>query len=80
VTGAGDLFPQATIKWNRGVYNYMVYLTGDIPVGDYDSSRLSNIGFGHAAFDGGGDGPGTLCGRGLHLQFHQSEHELSKRR
>jgi hypothetical protein len=54
VTGFGDLYPQAAIKWNKGVYNYMVYLTGDIPVGDYDSSRLSNIGIGHAAFDGGG--------------------------
>ena len=31
----------------------MVYLTGDIPVGDYDAARLSNIGIGHAAFDGG---------------------------
>ena len=54
VTGFGDLAPQAAIRWNKGVYNYMVYLTGDIPVGDYDSTRLSNIGLGHAAFDGGG--------------------------
>jgi hypothetical protein len=54
VTGVGDLYPQGAIKWNQGVYNYMVYLTGDIPVGDHDPSRLSNIGIGHAAFDGGG--------------------------
>ena len=54
VTGFGDLAPQAAIKWNKGDYNYMAYITGDIPVGDYDSSRLSNIGIGHAAFDGGG--------------------------
>jgi hypothetical protein len=32
----------------------MVYATGDIPVGDYDASRLSNIGIGHGAVDGGG--------------------------
>ena len=32
VTGVGDLYPQAAIKWNQGVYNYMVYLMGDIPV------------------------------------------------
>jgi hypothetical protein len=54
VTGAGDLYPQAAIKWNQGAHNYMAYLMGGIPVGDYDSSRLSNIGIGHAAFDGGG--------------------------
>ena len=53
VTGFGDLVPLATVKWNKGDHNYMTYLTGDIPVGDYDSTRLSNVGIGHAAFDGG---------------------------
>jgi hypothetical protein len=53
VTGFGDLYPQATLKWNRGVNNFMPYLTGDIPVGAYDSTRLSNIGIGHGAIDGG---------------------------
>ena len=37
-----------------GVHNWMTYLTGDIPVGDYDSERLSNVGIGHAAVDAGG--------------------------
>ena len=32
----------------------MTYMTGDIPVGAYDSTRLSNIGIGHGALDGGG--------------------------
>ena len=32
----------------------MAYLTGDIPVGSYDPNRLSNIGIGHGAIDGGG--------------------------
>jgi hypothetical protein len=31
----------------------MTYITGDIPVGAYDSTRLSNIGIGHGAVDGG---------------------------
>ena len=31
----------------------MVYLTGDIPVGAYDPSRLSNTGIGHGAVDAG---------------------------
>ena len=53
LTGFGDLYPQATLKWNAGVNNYMVYLTGDIPVGAYDASRLSNIGIGHGAIDSG---------------------------
>jgi hypothetical protein len=33
VTGFGDLYPQATLKWNQGVNNFMVYVMGDIPVG-----------------------------------------------
>jgi hypothetical protein len=53
LTGVGDLYPTATLKWNAGVHNFMTYLTGDIPVGAYDSTRLANIGIGHGAIDGG---------------------------
>jgi hypothetical protein len=53
VTGFGDLLPLATLRWNAGVHNYMTYITGDIPVGAYDSTRLSNIGIGHGAIDAG---------------------------
>ena len=53
VTGFGDLYPVAMLKWNHGVHNYMVYATGDIPVGAYDSKRLANLGIGHGAIDGG---------------------------
>jgi hypothetical protein len=52
-TGIGDLIPQFAVRWNAGVNNYMAYLTGDIPVGDYSSSNLANIGIGHGAIDGG---------------------------
>ncbi len=31
----------------------MAYVTGDIPVGNYDPNRLSNIGIGHGAIDAG---------------------------
>ena len=31
----------------------MTYVTGDIPVGAYDSSRLANLSIGHGAIDGG---------------------------
>ncbi|MBB3933709.1 hypothetical protein GGR25_004787 [Kaistia hirudinis] len=54
VTGVGDLYPMVTLKWNDGVHNWMTYATGDIPVGDYNPARLSNIGIGHGAIDIGG--------------------------
>jgi hypothetical protein len=52
--GAGDLYPSASIKWNQGVNNFMTYLTGDIPVGLYNSQNLANLGIGHGAVDAGG--------------------------
>ncbi len=54
VTGALDLYPIASLFWNKGVSNWMVYVTGDIPVGDYNSRRLANLGIGHGAVDLGG--------------------------
>jgi hypothetical protein len=54
ITSVGDLYPQATLKWNAGEHNFMTYVTGDIPVGAYDSNRLANLGIGHGAIDGGG--------------------------
>ena len=51
--GFGDLIPQFALRWNAGVNNYMAYITGDIPVGAYQSNRLSNIGIGHGAIDAG---------------------------
>jgi hypothetical protein len=51
--GFGDLLPIFSLRWNAGVNNYMVYVTGDVPVGAYDPSRLSNIGIGHGTVDGG---------------------------
>jgi hypothetical protein len=51
--GFTDLIPMFTDRWNAGVNNYMVYITGDIPVGLYSSSNLANIGIGHGAIDGG---------------------------
>jgi hypothetical protein len=53
VAGFGDLYPQASLKWNFGVNNFMTYITGDIPVGAYSSMRLANLGLGHGAIDGG---------------------------
>jgi hypothetical protein len=53
VTGFGDLAPQFSLRWNAGVHNVMTYVTGNIPVGAYNRARLSNLGIGHGALDGG---------------------------
>jgi hypothetical protein len=49
----GDLIPFYQMKWNAGVNNFMTYVTGDIPVGAYQSTRLANLGIGHWAIDSG---------------------------
>jgi hypothetical protein len=49
----GDVIPQFNVRWNAGVNNFMTYITGDVPVGKYDSSDLANLGIGHGAIDGG---------------------------
>ena len=54
LTSVGDLYPQFSLRWNAGLHNFMASATGDIPVGAYDSTRLSNIGLGHGAMDAGG--------------------------
>ncbi|MGB7259081.1 MAG: SphA family protein [Pseudolabrys sp.] len=53
VSGFSDLYPRATVKWNEGVHNFMVYTMWGLPVGAYDPNRLANIGIGHWSGDGG---------------------------
>ena len=53
VIGFGDLYPAASLKWNRDVHNFMVYATSAIPVGVYDPTRLATMGSGHWAADAG---------------------------
>lgn len=52
--GTQDLYPLATLAWNKGNNNYMAYVTGDIPIGTYSPNNLASIGLGHAAIDAGG--------------------------
>ena len=54
VNGSTDLYPVASLSWSKDNDNWMMYLTGDIPVGAYNSQRLSNLGIGHGAIDAGG--------------------------
>jgi hypothetical protein len=51
IEGTGDVAPQASLRWNSGVNNWMTYVTGDVPVGLYNSKRLTNLGLGHGAAD-----------------------------
>jgi len=50
----GDLAPFTQLLWTHGSSNYMTYVTGNIPVGDYNPTRVPNVGLGHSAIDAGG--------------------------
>jgi hypothetical protein len=52
-SGIGDLIPQASLRWNFGVHNFMTYLTGNLTTGVYHSQSIANVGIGHNAIDGG---------------------------
>jgi hypothetical protein len=52
--GFDDLLPVATLRWNAGVNNYLVYAQGEIPTGTYNPARLANGGIGHGGVDSGG--------------------------
>lgn len=54
MSGGSDIYPLASLTWNKGNNNYKTYITGDIPVGAYSATSLSSIGIGHAAVDAGG--------------------------
>src|SRR5262252_1698192 len=53
VVGLGDLYPAASLKWNRDVHNFMLYATASAPVGIYDPTRLAAMGSGHWSADAG---------------------------
>ena len=53
-TGVADLYPMGSLKWNRGVHNFMAYTLLGVPVGSYDVERLANLGLNHWSADVGG--------------------------
>jgi hypothetical protein len=53
-TGAIDIVPIASLRWNSGVHSWMTYIAGDAPVGLYSPTSLANPGLGHGAIDVGG--------------------------
>jgi hypothetical protein len=54
LTGLGDLYPSATLRWNHDVHNTMVYTMLGVPVGRYRADRLANLGLNHWSVDAGG--------------------------
>jgi len=54
LTSVADLYPMGSLKWNRGVHNYMAYTMLGVPVGSYEAGRLANIGTNHWSADVGG--------------------------
>ena len=80
LTSVGELYPMATVKWNAGVHNFMTYLTGDIPVGAYSSTRLANLGIGHGAADAGGATRSSIRKPGLNFQPSLASLTISRTR
>ena len=52
-SGISDLYPMASLKWQQGDHNAMVYAMGSVPTGPYDPNRLAGVGLGHWAIDWG---------------------------
>ena len=52
-TGLSDLYRMASLKWQRGDHNFMVYSLASVPTGIYDPARLAGVGIGHWAIHGG---------------------------
>lgn len=50
----GDLYPTASLKWNRGNHNFLAYTMAGVPVGSYSAGRLANLGTNHWSLDAGG--------------------------
>jgi hypothetical protein len=53
MTGIGDIYPLAMIKWAAGRHNFMAYTMPTIPLGAYDANRIAGLGIGHWAIDAG---------------------------
>jgi len=54
LTGLGDLFPMASLRWNDGNHNWLSYTQIGVPVGSYQVGRLANLGLNHGSADVGG--------------------------
>jgi hypothetical protein len=53
MSGIGDLYPLATLKWAVGSHNFLAYVMPSVPIGAYDPNRIAGLGLGHWALDCG---------------------------
>ncbi|WP_085936651.1 SphA family protein [Enhydrobacter aerosaccus] len=53
MTGIGDIYPEAELKWAVGPHNFMTYTMVNVPAGQYDPNRIVSLGIGHWAIDAG---------------------------
>jgi len=53
-TAFGDIYPAASLRWNHGSHNTMVYGMVGVPTGSFDVDSLANIGINHWSLDAGG--------------------------
>jgi len=54
LTGVGDLYPMASLRWSEGNNNWLAYTQVSIPVGSYQVGRLANLGLNRWSVDVGG--------------------------
>jgi hypothetical protein len=51
IWGLSNMYPFMEIAWKNENYNWLVYLMGGLPVGNFDPYNISNLGTGHYAID-----------------------------
>jgi hypothetical protein len=43
-TATGDFYPMINLRCNEGVNNFMPYISGHLPFGEYDATGSCNVG------------------------------------
>jgi len=51
IWGLSNMYPFMEIAWNKENNNWLVYLMGGLPIGDYKPTQITNLGTGHYALD-----------------------------
>ncbi len=51
IWGLSNMYPFVEIAWNKENNNWLTYLMGGIPIGNFNPLNLSNLGTGHYALD-----------------------------
>jgi hypothetical protein len=51
IWGISNMYPYGEIAWNQENHNWLVYIMGGIPFGNYNPKNINNFGTGHYALD-----------------------------